>query len=479
MKEKVIAFLKKFSYAVSSNLITLVVGFLVVLIVPKVLGKEAYGYWQIYLFYTSYVGFFHFGWVDGIYLSYGGTEYDELDKKDLFSQFWLLMILQLLIATLMCWIGYNNVIDKHKSLIIYMTALSCIVVIPKTLLSYILQATGRIKEYARTNIIDRIIYCLLIIGIIILGSDKYQTMILADLIGKLVGLVYASYCCKDIVYLKISQFKLCYSEIYQNINAGIKLMFANLASMLIIGIVRFAIENRWDVVTFGKVSLTMNVCNMMLIFINSIGIIMFPMLRRMDEDKLPETYAILRTVLVVPMLGILILYYPMSRLLSLWLPQYADGLTYMALLFPMCVYEGKMALLINTYLKTLRKEKNMLFINMASVCLSVVTTGIIIVWQQNLTLAVLSIVGLLAFRAIVAETVLSKILQVEVKKDIILELAMTIIFIATGWFFNAWIGAGVYLIAYICYIVIKKNDILYIIKAVKGLMRPKNSVESV
>ena len=29
----------------------------------------------------------------------------------------------------------------------------------------------------------------------------------------------------------------------------------------------------------------------------------------------------------------------------------------MALLFPMGVYEGKMALLINTYLKTLRKEK--------------------------------------------------------------------------------------------------------------------------
>ncbi len=41
----------------------------------------------------------------------------------------------------------------------------------------------------------------------------------------------------------------------------------------------------------------------------------------------------------------------------MWLPEYADSLQYMGILFPIVIYEGRMSLLINTYLKTIRKEK--------------------------------------------------------------------------------------------------------------------------
>lgn len=47
---------------------------------------EEYGYCQLHLFYSSYVGFLHFGWNDGIYLRYGGKNYIELDKKLFFFQ---------------------------------------------------------------------------------------------------------------------------------------------------------------------------------------------------------------------------------------------------------------------------------------------------------------------------------------------------------------------------------------------------------
>ena len=38
-----------------------------------------------------------------------------------------------------------------------------------------------------------------------------------------------------------------------------------------------------------------------------------------------------------------IFYYPIKLILSTWLPQYADSLRYMALLFPICIYESKMS----------------------------------------------------------------------------------------------------------------------------------------
>lgn len=84
MNNKVLNFLKNFSYTFSSNLITLVVSTLVTLIVPKLIGVEDYGFWQLYMFYSTYVGFFHFGWNDGIYLRYGGEKYESLDKPKFF-----------------------------------------------------------------------------------------------------------------------------------------------------------------------------------------------------------------------------------------------------------------------------------------------------------------------------------------------------------------------------------------------------------
>ena len=48
-----------FSYVVLSNLLTVIVSSLVVLILPKIMGVEEYGYWQLYIFYLSYTGFVH------------------------------------------------------------------------------------------------------------------------------------------------------------------------------------------------------------------------------------------------------------------------------------------------------------------------------------------------------------------------------------------------------------------------------------
>ena len=85
MKKKLFSIIKNFSYSLTSNLISFIISALVVLIIPRIIGVEDYGFWQLYLFYSSYIGFLHFGWNDGIYLRYGGEEYEELDKPSLIA----------------------------------------------------------------------------------------------------------------------------------------------------------------------------------------------------------------------------------------------------------------------------------------------------------------------------------------------------------------------------------------------------------
>ena len=469
MNIKAVNFIRNFSYTLSSNLISLLVSTLVVLIVPKLIGVEEYGYWQLYLFYTSYVGFLHFGWNDGIYLRYGGKEYKDLDKGMFFSQFYMLVIMQFIIAAIIFGISIIFIIDVNRIFIFEMTALCMIIVNSRFMLLYLMQVTSRIKEYAQITMMDRVLYCCLIIAFLIVGVREYKLMIVADLVGKLISLLYGMYVCKDIVFRRISTFYFSFRESIENIYVGIKLMFANIASIMIIGVVRFGIERTWDVSTFGKVSLTLSVSNLMMLFINAIGVILFPILKRTDEKKLPGIYTTMRTFLMVLLLGILIVYYPIKVVLSAWLPKYADSLMYMAMLFPICVYEGKMALLINTYLKTLRKEKLMLKINLASLVLSIVISFVTILLLKNLNLAITSIVILLAFRCALAEIFLSKILGISIYKDISLELCTTLIFILVGWFMNSWFAVLVYTVSYASYFIIKRKDIISTIKNVKLL----------
>ncbi|OME65264.1 hypothetical protein BSK65_25350 [Paenibacillus odorifer] len=471
MNSKVVNFSRNFSYAITSNLVSLIVSTLMILIVPKLIGIEEYGYWQLYLFYSSYVGFLHFGWNDGIYLRYGGKEYTELNKRTFFSQFYMLLIMQLLIVLIILSISALLNLNTDRIFIFQMIALCMFFGNIRLMLLYILQATNRIKEYANIIIIGRILYCFIIIVFLLVGVRDYKLMIEADLIGIIVSLLYAMYICRDIVFREISSFYFSFRETVENIEAGIKLMFANIASMLIIGVVRFGIENSWDVSTFGKVSLTLSVSNLMMLFINAVGIILFPILRRTDEKKLSGIYSNMRTILMVFLLGILIIYYPFKVVLSAWLPHYGESLIYMAIVFPMCVYEGKMSLLINTYLKTLRKEKLMLKVNLISLITSVVITLITTLVFKDLNLSIISIVLLLAFRSVIAEIYLSKILGVTIYKDIVMELVITMTFILSGWFLNSWIAVISYGVAYIIYLIFKRKDIISTIKTMKELVR--------
>lgn len=465
------AFIKNISYTALSNIISLLISALVVLIVPKLIGVIAYGYWQLYLFYSSYVGFLHFGWISGLYLRLGGKSYQEIDKKAIGSQFDLLLGFQVFIALLIIISVSIFVEDIDRKFIFYMISLCLILTNMRDLITFIFQATSRIKEYAKVVSIGKLIYFGIIIFFLLTGIREYRLMIIADLLGILVSFMYAVYIARDIVYSKSKLLITNIKDAAQNISVGSKLMLANIASMLMIGVVRFGIERTWDVETFGKVSLTLSVSNLMMIFINAVGIIIFPMLRRADEGKLPEIYQMMRDTLMVALYGLLIGYYPIKSLLSTWLPKYADSLMYMALVFPMFIFEGKMALLINSYLKALRKERLMLKINIISVMISLAFTVLTTVLLRDLDLAVQSIVVILAIRSVLAEAVISKLLKIKIKKDILLELGLTLVFILSGWFINSWMTTIIYGTTYLSYLLIKSKEIKCTAHSIKMLIK--------
>lgn len=471
MNTKLRNILENITYTFTANILTMLISIIMTLILPKFLGVTDYSYYQLYIFFISYVGFFHFGWIDGIYLKIGGMEYNDLEKSNYVTQFWMLNLLEIIIAAIISIFALFTIKNIDKSFVLISTSVCGVITILRTYLLFILQSTNRIKEYAKYTRVDRFIYFALVIVFLFLGFKNYKIILYIDIFSKLVALVLCANKMKDIVFGKLNISKNTLLEIFENISIGIKLMLANIASTLIIGVVRFGIQKNWDIETFGKISLTLNISNLLMTFINAVAVIMFPLLRREEESNLPKIYVILRNTLMIFLYMMLIFYYPLKLILSTWLPQYADSLRYMALLFPICIYESKMSMLINTYLKSFRKEKSMLIINTISLILSLILTILSVFILNNLTLAILSIVFLLGFRCVIGELVLTKIMNILIYKDIILETVLTAIFIISSWFINNMFCSIIYTCFYSIYVFIKRKDIKRTILLFKKILR--------
>lgn len=457
-------------YTVAANFITLGISVLLNLLVPKILNVREYGYWQLYLFYSTYVGFFHFGWIDGIYLKIGGENYDDLNKQELGSQFWYLFIFEVFISFAVAVFSLIAFSDE-KAIILLLTAVVSVITIMKSFIFYIFQSTNRIREYAQISRGDRFIYVAFLAIYFLIGGRNYLYLVVLDIISKLLITLWGMNRIKDMLNVSLIKFKIIVPEITDNLKIGSNLMLSNVASMLILGVFRQFVETKWSIEVFGKLSFTLSISNMFLTFINAVGVVMFPILRRTNPQNLSKVYLMLRNLFVPITYICLLLFMPSKIILEMWLPQYKESLLFMGILFPMVIYEGRMSLLINTYLKTIRKEKTILKVNLVALLLTVVVSWITVFIFDDLKLTVVAIILVIAFRCIYAELSLATELDIAVIMPTIFESLLTAVFICGNLFLDERSSILVYTLALIVYILLSRKLIYSSFKDFKTLVK--------
>ncbi|EOG34535.1 lipopolysaccharide biosynthesis protein [Enterococcus faecium] len=471
MNEKAKTLLKNLNYTVSANFLVLGISVILNLLVPKFIGVKEYSFWQLYVFYSSYVGFFHFGWLDGIYLKIGGAEYEDLDKRSLGTQFWYLATSQTIIGLLLMVYTVFQDSGGDKSIILIFTALNLIVTNIKYFSLYVMQSTNRIKEYAQISRGDRYIYIITVGLYLLFNGRSFVPLIALDVISKLIMLLWGLYKIKDMLFVKFTPFKKVVAEIKDNIKIGSNLMISSIAGMLILGINRVMVERQWSIETFGKLSFTLSISNMFMTFINAVGIVMFPLLRRTKKENLPILYRDIRNVFVPLTYSFLLFFIPVKIILNLWLPEYSQSLLFMGILFPMVIYEGRMALLVSTYLKTIRKEKLILLSNIVTLLISTLLSFISIYIIKDIYIAVFTVMFSLAFRCIFAEKLLLNVMNLNVDKETVIETLLTSIFIIANVFAPQVISFIIYLLAFFVYLMINQLSIKSSARVLINLMK--------
>lgn len=443
--------------AFASQGVSLMVSFVMALIVPKALNVEQYGYWQLFVLYSSYIGFCHLGLCDGVYLIIGGTPRSQVDKGNVAGQFVICAILQLIFSAALLSLVNVFPLGGDRNVVISLTAVYLVINNLALYLGYIFQAMNETRLFSYSMILDRLLYLFFCGGCLLLSVRSFVPFIVLTIVAKGASLLYCVWNARDIVFCTPNPLVESARNAISSIAVGIKLMLANLASMLIIGLARFFIDGEWGIETFGQVSFSLSLVNFFISFVSQASMVLFPSLRQVEGDQRRRFYILMRDAMELLFPVVYMLYFPLTALLSAWLPQYAMSMSYFVLLLPICVFDSKMDICCTTFFKVTRREGVLLRINVISVIASFVLTIVGVYVVRSIWAVLFGMVASIVFRSVVSERHLNSWMKCENLPTMIKELIVTMLFSASGLLLDAPIAALVFVAGYIVYLVSERK----------------------
>lgn len=239
---------------------------------PKFLSVDSYATIKSFQLYVSYIGILHFGYVDGMYLKFGGKTLQDIDKSELSRDVSTLRAFQIIIGMFCAIVSF-----LIKNYLLLMVALS---IFPMNIGAYyksFYQATGEYSKYGRImnayTITAFVLNAIMILLIRTDDSDKYIFLYLLSYIG-----IW--------LYLEIRLFKEGYienrgalkfkSELFLgNIRNGFFLMLGNFSSNILTSIDRWFVKGLLSNADFAYYSFAVSLENFLNIAITPITITLY------------------------------------------------------------------------------------------------------------------------------------------------------------------------------------------------------------
>ena len=426
MEKKVV--LGNLMVAMLAQGISLVLSFLISFIVPKMLDVGAFSYWQLFVFYTAYVGFFHFGLNDGVYLKYGGLDLDKMDKNLVSGQMKCLILIQVAIIAAALPIIRGADMEAERRVVWFFVLAYMLIFNLLNYLAYIFQAANLTKWYSYSVILDKMFFMVAMLFLLFSRNKKFQIYVFFYVCGKLLCLLYCFVKGRSLIFCLCTDRKAILEELKDSICVGIKLTLSSMASMLILGIGRFVIDSHWGIIVFGKISFALSLTTFILAFIQQVSMVFFPVLCRVDGKKQNQIYQLMREFCFFVMPLVYIAMIPGKMFIAVWLPKYAESVYYLGVLLPICIFDSKMNMIFNTFFKVMRKEKELLKVNAMSFCLSGALSFIGAYIFHSYWFVIVSMVVSVMFRSVVSERRISRIFGIDPARQITYEMAFAVVY---------------------------------------------------
>lgn len=424
------SFRQNLLFAISAQAISLVASIATTLFLPRILGVSGFGYWQLVTFYTSYVGFAHLGLNDGIYLLNGGKTQSQLDVRSIRSQFVIGFTYQLVFAILLFAVAWSPGGDPNRKFVILTTSIVLLLTNLAGFIGSVFQAINQTRLFSASTMVATVVFLLGFAALAGIGVTDFRWYVAAKVFSLTASMFFCLWFGRWLVFGRLERVREAIRDTWQSITVGVSLMLAIVASMAVIGVSRVFVDLNWGITSFSKYSLALAFVSLLMLFVQQIAMVLFPVLRRVTGKQLRLFFVRLRDLLGILLPGLFLLYFPLSRFISRFLPDYTDSALILSLLLPLMIFEAKMALLGTPLLKVVRGERTLLWVNVGAVILSALTAWLG-VHLGSIEAVAIGVSFSVAARFVVTNWVLSARLEVTVGTLDVIDIAISAVFVAS------------------------------------------------
>ncbi|WP_026679375.1 oligosaccharide flippase family protein [Fictibacillus gelatini] len=353
-----------------ANLITFASSLISGFVVPGILGLKEYSYWQTFVLYTAYVGFFHFGFLDGLYVKNGKYDYVALNKGKFKGYLYFTVILELIITCIGIFIGIFF-FDGMTKIIIIMLSISVLTQNIITYFSYICQITQRFGIYAKNTMISRLIFWISI-GLILLIGFKYALLFMISqlLIDSFIIINFAINN-KEIVFEQKAEFDL--KEIKRFFSIGFMILLANFIVISTMRVGSIYVNNVFSTTDFSIYAFASNIMSIIGLFINSLAMFLFPYLSRVEEKyQLKDNYSRFSNLIIISAGFFINVYFAAELIINLFLKKFALSIELSAFLFTTQMYTAQIYIVSNNYFKRLEKKQTFIVSSLIGLLINII-----------------------------------------------------------------------------------------------------------
>lgn len=418
---------KNVALTVSAQLVSFFVSAILNLILPKYISEMDYSSWQTLLLYLGYVPIFHFGFLDGLMLRYSQYDYQTLNKPLVQSQFRLFLGAEVIFALIVFALSFGVENETYRQLVRFIS-FGIITANLYAYASHLFQMTNRISKYVIFVMMMRLMLGVGIVVALICGANSFYDLCVVYFASCVLTILWGASQNKGLFLGTGRLADGTVAELKSNVSSGIMLLIANLSSLFFVGGAKMVVQWHYDPLLFGKVAFSFTLVNLFLTFVTAASVGIFPSLKRIDTADLPDFYVRIRRSMTPLLFVSLLLYFPGCYVLKLWLPNYVDSLVYLSILLPMIVYESRVTLLTNNYLKTYRKERLMLIVNLVSVAIAFVLFLVSAYILDSLFILLACLVLVSFVRSVVSEIVVMRIINRRCFVSFGVELSFVVLF---------------------------------------------------
>lgn len=340
-----------------SNIVKLFSGVLVAFLLPKIIGVTDYGYYKVFTLYATYMGLFHLGICDGIYLKYGGSDYKSLDKKKFRFYSQSFMAIEMVVA-LMVAIFSLVVLEGEYEFIGLSLAFYIVFINVTGFYQIVSQVTRRFRELSFRNVLQSglLSVSLLILAVLNQGMEidisyRIFTTIYIAIIAFLAFWYIYTY--RDLTFGEKRNSGASLFEMFALSKLGIPLTLANVCASLILTIDRQVVSLLFDIDTYAQYAFAYNMLSLVTTALTAISTVIYPSLKRMKWDAFMGLHSKLSTHILLLVFGCLTIYFPLAIFVQWYLPDFAPSLVYFEIVFPGIALSSVLSIVVHNYYKTI------------------------------------------------------------------------------------------------------------------------------